>query len=230
MLKSIIERNKKLSPLSPTEIRIIKGAVKLFLANGYSATTIKMIQVETGVKLGNITYYFRTKEDMLFILIQEMMDFHLNVIEETHDKTGDAMLACAMEVALQIALCENNEKAWDLYHSAYTHQHTLEEIKNWTAKKNYHLLGERLPHLSENDFRRLENVCTSIELSALMTPCDRYYTLEDKITLTLDSIMKIYEIGKDERKKVIENVLSNDLTALGNKVFGDFVSRLNNDY
>ena len=230
MLKSIIERNKKLSPLSETEIRIIKGAVKLFLENGYSATTIKMIQDETGVKLGNITYYFRTKEDMLYILVQEIMDFHLNVIEDTHEKTGDAMLSCAMEVAIQIALCENNDKAWDLYHSSYTHQHILEMIKDWTAKKNYHLLGERFPHMSEADFRILENVCTSIELSALTTPCDRYYTLEDKITLTLDSIMKIYEIPKEEREDIIKKVLENDLTALGNKVFDDFVSRLNNDY
>ncbi|MBQ7399269.1 MAG: TetR/AcrR family transcriptional regulator [Clostridia bacterium] len=226
MLKSIIERNKRLSPLSETEIRIIKGAVKLFLENGYSNTTFKMIQEETGVKLGNITYYFRAKEDMLLILIQEIMDFHLNVIEETHEKTNDSMLACAMEVALQIALCENNEKAWDLYHSAYIHPHTLEMIKDWTAKKNYHMLGDRLPSLSEEDFRKLENVCTSIELSALTTRCDRYYTLEDKITLTLDSIMKIYEIEEEERKIIIEKVLSNDLVALGNKVFDDFVSRL----
>lgn len=230
MLKSIIERNKKLSPLSETEIRIIKGAVKLFLENGYSATTFKMIQDETGVKLGNITYYFRTKEDMLYILVQEIMDFHLNVIEDTHDKTGDAMLSCAMEVAIQIALCENNDKAWDLYHSSYTHQHILEMIKDWTAKKNFHLLGEKLPHLSEEDFRRLENVCTSIELSALTSPCGRYYTLEDKVTLTLDSIMKIYEIPKEERQEVIKKVLEHDLTAIGNKVFNDFVSRLNNDY
>ncbi len=230
MLKSIIERNKKISPLSQTEIRIIKGAVKLFLENGYSNTTLKMIQEETGVKLGNITYYFRAKEDMLYILIQEMMDFHLNIIEETHEKTDDSMLSCAMEVAIQIALCENNDKAWDLYHSSYTHPNTLELIKDWTAKKNYHLVGDRLPDMTEADFRIMENVCTSIELSALTTPCDRYYTLEDKITLTLDSIMKIYEIPKEERKSIIEKVLANDLTAMGKKVFDDFVSRLNNDY
>ena len=230
MLKSIIERNRKLSPLSKTEIRIIKGAVKLFLENGFSSTTLKMIQEETGVKFGNITYYFRTKEDMLLILVQEIMDFHLNVIEHTHEETNDAMLACAMEVALQIALCENNDKAWDLYHSAYTHSHILEMIKDWTAKKNYHMLCEKLPHLTQADFRRLENVCTSIELSALTTPCDRYYTLEDKVTLTLDSIMKIYEIKKEEREDIIKKVLENDLVAMGNKVFDAFVSRLNNDY
>ena len=230
MLRSIIERNKKTSPLSATEIRIIKGAVKLFLQNGYSNTTLKMIQEDTGVKMGNITYYFRTKEDMLFILVQEIMDFHLTVIDETHEKTGDAMLACALEVAIQIALCENNDKAWDLYHSSYTHQHILEMIKDWTAKKNFHLLGERFPDMSEADFRVLENVCTSIELSALTTPCDRYYTLEDKITLTLDSIMKIYEIPKEERQEVIKKVLAYDLATLGNKIFDDFVSRLNNDY
>ena len=228
MIKSIIERTKKHTNMSETEIKIIRGAVKLFLENGFSNTSIKMIQEETGVKLGNITYYFRTKEDLLYLLIQKIMDFHLDVIDETNERTKDPLIACATEVALQIALCENNEQAWDLYHSAYTLPNIFEMIKDWTAKKNFHLLGKYFPEYSEEDFRRIENVVTCVELSALKTPCDRYFTLYDKIELVLDSIMKIYEIGKDERKRVTSTVLSYDLEKIGASVFEKFVARLDN--
>lgn len=41
MINSIIERNNRISPLSESEKKIIASAVKLFLANGYSNTTLK---------------------------------------------------------------------------------------------------------------------------------------------------------------------------------------------
>lgn len=228
MIKSIINRTKSRTHMTETEIKVIRGAVKLFLSNGFSNTTLKMIQEETGVKLGNITYYFRAKEDMLYLLIEEVMDFRLDVIDETAIKTGDPLVACAVEVALQIALCENNDKALDLYYSAYTLPNIFEMIKDWTAKKNFHLLGKYFPDYSEADFRRIENVVTCIELAGLRTPCDRYFTLNDKIELVLDSIMKIYEIEKSERERVIKTVLSLDLEKIGQDVFEKFVARLDN--
>lgn len=74
MLNSIIERNKILSPLSETEIIIIKCAFKLSLEKGYSNSTLKTVSELTGIKQGNITYHFRAKEDLLVILMQELMD------------------------------------------------------------------------------------------------------------------------------------------------------------
>ena len=143
LLNNIIEQHRKLNPLSETEIQIVRGATQLFLEKGFSKTTHRMIAKETGIGLGTITYHFKTKEDLLQLLIEELMDFHSNIIEEYEEKTGNMLFSYAMEIAAQIALCEKDSKAWDLYYSAYSHSITFDVIKNWAAKKNYYLLNEK---------------------------------------------------------------------------------------
>ncbi len=226
VINSIIERHSKLTPLSETEIRIVRAAAKLFLEHGFSKTTQRMIAEESGIGLGTLTYHFRTKEDLLQLLIEELMDFHSDVIEETAEKTNDNLFSYAMEIAVQIALCENDKKAWDLYYSAYSHPSSFSYIKDWAAKKTYNLLGGRLPHLRESDFRNLENITSGIELAAFISPCDRYYTLADKIALTLDCMLKIYDVSAEERKSVIEKLRAFDYSTESMQLFEKFSNKL----
>lgn len=227
VINSIIERNRRISPLSEREKKIIASAVKLFLQNGYSNTTIKMISEDCGIRQGTIVYHYHTKEDMLKHLIEELMDYHSDVIEDTNEETGDELFSYAMEIAVQIALCENDRKAWDIYYSAYSNPQIFGLIKDWAAKKNYMLLKNRLPDWSESDFRHIENATSGIELAALMSPCNRYYSLEDKIVLTLDSMLKIYEVAKSERDATVEKIKGFDYEKTGKNLFDKFVSRLN---
>lgn len=226
MINSIIQRHSKLAPLSDTEIQIVRAATQLFLEKGFSATTQRMIAEKSGIGLGTLTYHFRTKEDLLKLLIEELMDFHSDVIEEAAESTSDKLLSYAMEIAVQIALCEKDKKAWDLYYSAYSHPSTFDFIKDWAAKKTHNLLGERLPHLHESDFRNLENITSGIELAAFISPCDRYYTLSDKIALTLDCMMKIYDISEEERKSIIEKLNEFDYTNVSMQLFEKFSNKL----
>ena len=154
------------------------------------------------------------------------MDFHLDVIEQTEEKSRNNLFSYATEIAMQIALCENNKKAWDLYHSAYNHPETMQYITEWAARKNYHLLSELAPHLHENDFRNIENFTSGIELSSLSSPCDRYFTLEEKIKYALDLMMKAYDIPKEDRIKTIEKVLNLDYEKLAEEMFEKFTNRL----
>ena len=145
-----------------------------------------MIAEEAGLGLGTVTYHYRTKEDMLRLLVEELMDYHLDVIEKTAEDTEDNLYAYAIEIAVQMALCENNEKARDLYHSAYNHPETYNYIKDWGARKNYTLLSHKTHHLTELDFRNIENVTAGIEFVAIATPSDRYFTFSEKIRLFLN--------------------------------------------
>jgi len=229
MIKSIIERHNKLTPLSDTEIKIIKTASRLFLEQGFSVSTHRQIAKESGFGLGTVTYHYRAKEDMLRILIEELMDYHLDIIEDASEETGDNLFSYATEIAIQMALCENNKKAWDLYHSAYNHPPTYVYIRDWAAKKNYHLLSDRTPDLHESDYRNIENITSGIEFAAMIAPCDRYFTLEDKIRLSLDTMMKAYNISDADRKRAIEKVLALDYERIAEELFEKFVKRLDND-
>ena len=226
MLNSIIKRHSKITPLSDTEIKVIQSATKLFLTQGFSKTTHRQIAEESGIGLGTITYHYKVKEDLLRVLIEELMDYHLDVIDDSQEKTKDTLFSYAMEIAVQIALCETDDKAYDLYYAAYSHPATFEYIKDWAAKKNYHLLKDRLPDWSEEEFRIVENVTGGIELAAFTAPKNRYFSLNDKISLFLDSMMKIYNIPENDRKKTIEKVISLDCEKIAKDMFGKFVKRL----
>ena len=229
MTHSIVNRHGRLTPYTETEISIIRSAIKLFLENGYTKTTFKMIEADSGVRIGNITYYFHSKEDLFKVLVEELMESHINVIDEVYKTEGDPLLAFAIEVTAQIALCENNQNVWDLYYSAYNLPHTFEHIKQWAAEKNYNLFRGELPTWNEHDFRVKEVVISGIEFAALKTLCDRSFTLDDKVSVILDSILKIYEIPEKRRKETIEKILAMDYEKIAKEMFSKFVSRLDND-
>lgn len=226
MLNSIIKRHSKITPLSDTEIKVIRSATKLFLTQGFSKTTHRQIADESGIGLGTITYHYKVKEDLLRVLFEELMDFHLDLIDASQEKSNDALFSYALEIAVQIALCETDDKAYDLYYAAYSHPATFDYIKDWAAKKNYHLLRDRLPDWSEEDFRTVENITGGIELAAFTAPKNRYFSLQDKISLFLDSMMKIYNIPESDRKQTISRVLSLDCEKLAVEMFDKFLKRL----
>ena len=229
MIDSIIRRNDRRNPYNETQITIIRSAAKLFLKEGYTKTTIKKVEQDSGVKVGNITYYFRSKEDLFLLLVEELMDFHAAMLEKEAEDSGDHLYAYAMEIAAQIALCEGNPKAWDLYHSAYSLPHTYEHIRNWAAEKNSYLLRDRLPSWSEREFREKELVASGIELAALKTFCERGFTLDKKVSLFLDSLMRLYDISERERSETIEKVLQSNYRNVAEEMFERFINRLDRE-
>lgn len=218
MVNSIVERYSRVNPLTETEIKIIRSAMKMFLAEGYTNTTFRGIAEDSGVKLGVITYHFRSKDDLLFLLTEELMNCHTEIIEEILTLEGDVLFTYALEIAAQTAICETNKNVWDLYHAIYSHMITYEYIKSWAARKNYNLFRERLPHWTESDFREKEIVTSGIELAALKTFCDKNFILDRKITVVLDSMLTLYGATEEERQETISKVLEYDYKKIGCKI------------
>lgn len=229
MINNIVKRHDRLNPFCEAQVNIIRVAAKLFLENGYTKTTFKMIEEESGVKVGNITYHFHSKEELLKVLIEELMDFHSTIIENMQDESGDDLFSYAMEVTAQIALCENNKSAWDLYYSSYNLPQIYEFIKLWAAEKNYNLFHNMLPEWTENDFRNKEIVASGIEFAALKTFCDRNLTLDKKVSVILDSMMMLYEVQNEKRKEVIDKILTMDYEKIAKDMFEKFIKRLDSN-
>lgn len=228
MIDSIVERNRFSSPITKTERKILQTAIRLFLENGYSKTTLKMISEKCELRQGTISYHFHTKEDMLYYLIQALTEFHGGIIDNGLNQSKDVLFSYAAEIAIQIALCETNSKAWDLYYSAYSSFRTFELIKSWAAQEHARLFRERLPDWSETDFAEKEHIASGIELAVFYAPCTRFFPLERKIALTLDSMMLLYNVSEKERKETIEKILGTDYLKIGQEMFERFVKKLDN--
>lgn len=54
--------------------RLLKESAKLFMKNGYERTTMRNIATATGIKLGSIAYYFRSKEDILYATMSAVIE------------------------------------------------------------------------------------------------------------------------------------------------------------
>jgi AcrR family transcriptional regulator len=54
--------------------RLLKQAAKLFMRYGYERTTMRNIANATGIKLGSIAYYFKSKEDILYATMSAVIE------------------------------------------------------------------------------------------------------------------------------------------------------------
>ncbi len=201
-----------------TQQAIIDSAVRNFLTNGFHHTSAKMICEEVGISPGNLTFWFPTKADILLEFTKKIMSYHTKFIEYNKSMKTENLFSYCLEIVVQIALCEERENIRDIYYAMYSEPLTMSFLKDWTAEKNFDILGSYLPEWDLKRFRRAANVTCCIERSALAEPCTEDYTLEDKIWLTLTCLLKIYDFEKAEREKVISEILATDYQKIKNEM------------
>jgi AcrR family transcriptional regulator len=81
---------------SPTRVEILKSAAAAFKRLGYHGATLEQIAAALRMKKGNLYYYFRSKEDILFACHQYSVDRLLDVLHtvERGDLPPDQKLRC----------------------------------------------------------------------------------------------------------------------------------------
>jgi AcrR family transcriptional regulator len=87
---------------APTRERILDGAWRLFVEQGFAGTTITQIEAAASLAAGSGSFYrhFRSKEDVLHAVVDrevERVDAERNVGPELSDTGGDVRVALAME-------------------------------------------------------------------------------------------------------------------------------------
>lgn len=65
-----------------TEAKIVQAARKLFTQKGYDGTKTRDIAKEAGINLALLNYYFRSKEKLFEIIMQENMSRFMQVISD----------------------------------------------------------------------------------------------------------------------------------------------------
>ncbi len=57
-----------------TKVKIIEEAKKMFNERGYSQVSLRDIANAVGIAIGNLTYYFKKKEDLLNTIVEELQN------------------------------------------------------------------------------------------------------------------------------------------------------------
>ena len=92
----------------------------MFVNEGYTNSSINKIAKNLDLSVGNITFYFKTKEHLLAILVDELCDYQKRMMAEETEEGYSSLLAYCLELTAMTAVCEESEIARDFYRSAYS--------------------------------------------------------------------------------------------------------------
>ena len=71
-------------------VDILKSAAKAFRRLGYHGATVEQIAAALQMKKGNLYYYFKNKEEILFACHQYSLDKLLGILEQIEQRVGSA--------------------------------------------------------------------------------------------------------------------------------------------
>ena len=196
-----------------TQQKVLRGAVTLFLENGYTKTTTGEIAKAAGIGQSSFFHVFPSKEALLLELVKRMFSGQFALAGQ-HSGEQDPVLLYAVETALQLHIAELTEPLRELYVTAYSLPSTSAYIYRSTAERLQGIFGEYLPHAQAKDFYEMEIASAGIMRSFMAVPCDLYFTAEVKIARFLDCALKLYNVPEEKRAAVTAAVLRLDLHAM----------------
>ena len=203
----------------------------MFVNEGYTNSSINKIAKNLDLSVGNITFYFKTKEHLLAILVDELCDYQKRMMAEETEEGYSSLLAYCLELTAMTAVCEESEIARDFYRSAYSSELTLSLIRENDTEKVKEIFAPFCSDWSEEKWVATENMVLGIEFATIMTR-EENTPIELQIEKTLDTILYLFDVPKETRETKIKKVLSMDYRALGGKLlreFPEYVMKINEE-
>lgn len=210
-----------------TRLQIIQLATQLFIDEGYSNTSFSKIAKTLDLSTGNITFYFKTKEHLLAVLVDELFNFQNLMMEQAADEGKSSLLAYCLELTAMAAICEEDAAAKDFYSSAYVSDVILSLIRENDTEKTKAVFAEFCPDWTDAQWVATENIVSGIEFATIMTK-EADTPLPLQIERALNSIMLLYGVPEDLRKTKIDKVLAMDYRALGRRILAEFKEYIEN--
>ena len=201
-----------------TKRRILSVCVRLFLQQGYHATSISQIAAEAGISVSTFQNIFRTKDAVLHELIGFMFSGQFSAARDMAGPSLPPVYAYAVETAIQLTLTELNENLREIYIEAYSLPDTSEYIYLHTTAELKQIFGANFPDYSDSDFYEMEIGTAGLMRSYMARKCDIHFPLERKLSRFLTASMRVYRVSEEEQAKVLALIQSLDIKAIATEV------------
>ena len=124
------ESMKKLSQKSEEHKRIRRkqifdAAVKLFSKQGFHKTTLEKIAKAAGISKATIYLYAKSKNQLLYFLVEEGAERHINLIKEAVKKAPNSLEKIREVIKIQLNMIY---QYWDVYRVVINEVSGLERI------------------------------------------------------------------------------------------------------
>lgn len=206
---------------------ILLSATRLFLTKGYEASTVKEIAASAGVSTSNLMYLMKSKEEILCVLVEYVLEGQFRRTEELlQGVTDDPILFYAAETTLQLHMAESSEQVRSLYSAAYSLPKSSDIIQHSITGKLEKIFRTHLPELETKDFYELEIASGGIMRSFMTVPCDMYFTMERKVRRFLETTFLVYRVPDEKIREAIEFVSRFDYPTLAKQVISGMLEGL----
>ena len=170
---------------------------------------------------GNLTFYFPTKEHILAVLVQMMIDYQWKEMEDAADEGKSSLLAYCLELSTLVAIADEYPEMNDFLAAAYSHPMTLELIRANDAEKVKRVFSEYTQGWDDEKYTENEAIASGIEYATIMKT-EHSASAEHRIEGALNTIMTLFDVPEETRKRKVAKVLAMDYRAIGRKVYEDF--------
>ena len=110
-----MKQGKRSQRMEETRAQVLRGAVVLFLEQGYRETTIDQIAGRIGRTKSAVLRAYPDKEAILYALVTHMFAVQFSGARALMGDDADSLLLYGVETALQLHICEISESLRDLY-------------------------------------------------------------------------------------------------------------------
>ena len=197
---------------------ILGACVRLFLEQGYDKTTLAQISKAAGVSISSFQNIFVNKEGVLLELTQIMFAGQFDAARNLGGQDLKPVFVYAAETAIQLTLTELNENIREVYVAAYSSPASAEYIYKRTADELEQIFLPYNTDCEASDFYEFEIGSSGIMRGFMTRKCDRYFTLEKKLTKFLIMALRAYNVPKEEIDQTLAFVLSLDIRAISEEI------------
>ena len=226
-------RGKIMAPRKETleaKKRILSASVRLFLLQGYHATTINQILKEAQVPISNFQTIFHTKDGILGELMEFMFRNQFGTASAITGEQLPLVYVYAVETAIQLVLTEQNENLRDIYLEVYSQPETAEYIYEHTTMELYRIFGQYLPGCSQGDFYDMEIGTAGIMRGYMSKKCTMHFPLEKKLECFLRLSLRSYKVPEEEQEQVLEYIRKLDVSEIAGEVMRKLFAALEMQY
>lgn len=204
--------------------------VQMFIEKGFKATTMLDIIREADVSSGTFQNIFKTKDGVLFELVDFMFGNQFEMARGLSEKQLSPVCVYALETAIQLAVTESNENLREIYVEAYTQPMLSEYIYQKTSTELSKIFARYNPDWQESDFYESEIGTAGMMRAFMARPCDKYFTLKRKTTRFLQASLNAYNVPKSEQESVLKLLDSMDVAGMANSVLKKLFAALEMTY
>lgn len=106
-------------PSSARRAEILQTAARVLAARGYTNATVREIGEEVGILSGSLYYHFKSKEQMLYEILDEALTALLERYTEAADQNSDPQTTLEAFITIGLRYIEENPSSAYLLHSEF---------------------------------------------------------------------------------------------------------------